>query len=78
MTDSGRRLKTLGRGLPTGMLESEEFFHKRENASRQIAMRLGPIVELETTNLSPEEICNSAWSLLAPNLTGSGRLPKAM
>jgi thymidylate kinase len=50
------------------MLESEEFFHKRENASRQLAMSLGPVVELNTTNLSPEEMCKSAWSLLAPEL----------
>ena len=48
------------------MLESEEFFHKRENACRRLAMRLGPLVELDTTNLSPEEMCNSAWSLVAP------------
>ena len=50
------------------MLESEEFFHKRENASRRLAMSLGPVVELDTTNLTPEEMCNSAWSLLAPKL----------
>ena len=50
------------------MLESEEFFHKRENASRRFAMSLGPVVELDTTNLSPQEMCNSAWSLLAPKL----------
>ena len=50
------------------MIESKEFFHKRENASRRLAMRLGPVVELDTTNLSPEEMCNSAWSLLASNL----------
>jgi len=62
------------RSLASGMLtpvarrmrESEEFFQKRENASRRLAMRLGPVVELDTTNLSPEELCNSAWSLLAP------------
>ena len=50
------------------MLESEEFFHKRENACRQFAMRLGPVMELDTTNLSPEEMCNCAWSLLEPKL----------
>jgi len=50
------------------MLESKEFFHKRENACRQFAMRLGPVMELDTTNLSPEEMCNCAWSLLAPKL----------
>jgi thymidylate kinase len=51
------------------MLESEKFFHERENASRRLAMTLGPVVELDTTNLSPEEMCNSAWSLLAPKLS---------
>ena len=62
------------RSLKSGMLtpvarktlESEEFFRKRENASRRLAMSLGPVVELDTTNLSPKEMCNSAWSLLAP------------
>jgi thymidylate kinase len=58
------------------MLESEEFFHRRENACRRMSTRLGPIVELDTTNLSPEEMCDFAWSLLVPNLTGSGMLPK--
>jgi len=64
------------RSLKSGMLtpvarkilESEEFFHKRENSSRRLAMGLGPVVELDTTNLSPEEMCNSSWSLLAPKL----------
>jgi thymidylate kinase len=50
------------------MLESEEFFYKRENASRRITMSLSPVVELDTTNLSLEDMCNSAWSLLAPKL----------
>lgn len=50
------------------MLQSEEFFQRRENASRRLAMRLGPVVELDTTNLSPEEMRISAWSLLAPTL----------
>ena len=50
------------------MVESKEFFHKRENACRRLAMRLGPVVELDTTNLSPEEMHNTAWSLLAPKL----------
>src|SRR5256714_2652880 len=50
------------------MLESEEFFDKRQNACRRLAMRPGPVVELDTTNLSPEEMRNSAWSLLAPKL----------
>jgi len=50
------------------MVESEEFFRKRENASRGLSKRLGPVLELDTTNLSIEEMCNSAWSLLAPKL----------
>jgi len=50
------------------MLESEEFFHRRENACRRLLMGLGPVLELDTTNLSPEEMCNSAWSLVAPKL----------
>ena len=50
------------------MIESKEFFQKREDACRRLAMRLGPVVELDTTNLSPEEMRNSAWSLLAPKL----------
>ena len=50
------------------IIESEEFFQKRQDASRRIAMRLGPVVELDTTSLWPEEMCNSAWSLLAPKL----------
>lgn len=51
------------------MLESEESFNKRENASRRMAMSLGPVLELDTTNLSPEEMRSSAWSLLAPKLS---------
>jgi len=54
--------------LARRMSESEEFFYKRENASRRLSMRLGPVVELDTTNLSPEEMRNSAWSLVAPKL----------
>jgi thymidylate kinase len=50
------------------MVESKEFFHKRENACRRLAMRLGPVIELDTTNLSPEEMHDTAWSLLAPKL----------
>jgi thymidylate kinase len=50
------------------MVESEEFFHRRENACRQMSMRLGPVAEFDTTNLSSEEMCNSIWSLLASKL----------
>jgi thymidylate kinase len=50
------------------MVESEEFFHNRENACRRWAKTLGPVVELDTTNLSLEEMHSSAWSLVAPKL----------
>lgn len=63
-----KRSRESGKLTPVArrMIESEEFFHKRQDASRRCAMRLGPVVELDTTNLSPGEMCNSAWSLLAP------------
>ena len=75
-THAVARARINNRSLKSGMLtpvarkivESEEFFHKREDASRRLAMRLGPVVELDTTNLSPEEMCSSSWSLLAPKL----------
>jgi thymidylate kinase len=64
------------RSLTSGMLtpvaqmmrESEELFHRRESAARRLAMSLGPVVELDTTNLSREKMCDSVWSLLAPEL----------
>jgi len=57
--------------MPTAqrMVESKDFFQKRENACRQLATRLGPVVELDTTKLSPEEMHETAWSLLAPRLS---------
>ena len=65
-----KRSLESGKLTPVGrrMLESKELFYKRQDASRRWAMRLGPVVELNTTNLSPEEMHNSAWSLLAPKL----------
>jgi thymidylate kinase len=63
-----KRSRESGKLTPVArrMLESEEFFHKRQDASRRWALRLGQVVELDTTNLSPEEMRNSAWSLLVP------------
>ncbi len=65
-----KRSRESGKLTPVGrrMLESKEFFYKRQDASRRWAMRLGPVVELNTTNLSPEEMHNSALSLLVPKL----------
>lgn len=64
------RSLTSGKLTPMArrVLESEEFFQQRQDVSRRIAMSLGPVVELDTTNLSLEEMRNSAWSLLAPKL----------
>jgi thymidylate kinase len=50
------------------MLDSEDFFYKRQDVSRRWAMSLGPVVELDTTHLSPEAMRNSAWSLIAGQL----------
>lgn len=50
------------------MIESKEFFQKREDACRRIATRLGPMVELDTTSLTFEEMGESVWSLVAPKL----------
>ncbi|MGI8890081.1 MAG: hypothetical protein ACR2G0_04775 [Chthoniobacterales bacterium] len=65
-----RRSLELGKLTPVAsrILESHEFFHRREDASRRIAMSLGPVTELDTTNLSLEEMGDSAWSLLASQL----------
>ena len=65
-----KRSLESGKLTPVGrrMLESKELFDKRQVACRRWAMRLGPVVELNTTNLSPEEMHNSAWSLLVPKL----------
>ena len=75
-THAVAKARINNRSLKSGMLtpvarkilESEEFFDKRENASRRFAMSLGPVVELDTTNLSPQEMCNAAWSLSALKL----------
>lgn len=66
---SRRSLKS-GKLTPVArrILESEEFFRRREDASRRIAMSLNSVVELDTTNIPLEEMGNSAWSLLASKL----------
>src|SRR5689334_6473740 len=66
-----KRSLESGKLTPVGrrMLESKEFFDKRQDASRRWAMSLGPMVELNTTNLLPEEMHKAAWSLLAPKLS---------
>ena len=63
-----KRSRESGKLTPVArrMLKSEEFFYKRQDTSRRWAMRLGPVLELDTTKLSPEAMFNSAWALLAP------------
>jgi thymidylate kinase len=65
-----KRSRESGKLTPVArrILESEEFFHNRQDACRRWVMELGPVVELDTTNLSPEEMHNSAWELLAHKL----------
>jgi hypothetical protein len=50
------------------MQESEKFFRERENVARSFAAGLAPVLELDTSDLSIEEMCRSAWALLAPRL----------
>jgi dTMP kinase len=50
------------------VLESAEFFHKREAALRRHASRLGPLVELDTTGLSADEMCRAARALVGQRL----------
>ncbi len=59
-TRINRRLLQTNQLTPVAKmtLESEELFRKREDASRRIALSLGPLMELDTTNLSPAEMCD--------------------
>jgi thymidylate kinase len=50
------------------VLESAEFFRQREAALRRHACRLGPLVEMDTTALSTDEMCHSAWTLVGQRL----------
>lgn len=50
------------------MLESQDLFRGRNEACRRWSAKLSPVVELDTTHLSSEQMCDAAWSLLAPAL----------
>jgi thymidylate kinase len=65
-----KRLSESGKLTPVSrkILQSSDFFYQRQDASRRWATRVGPVIGLDTTNLSSEEMCNSAWSLLASKL----------
>jgi len=64
------RSETSGKLTPVAqrILESSEFFQERQTISRRIAMTLGPLVELDTSRLTVQEMCKSAWSVVAPAL----------
>lgn len=51
------------------VLESRTFFERRESGLRQWAAKLGPVVEMSTTGLALEEMCDAAWSRLLPRLS---------
>jgi hypothetical protein len=46
------------------VLESPEFFHRREEALRRQAAKRGPLVELETTQLTVAAMCRAAATLV--------------
>jgi thymidylate kinase len=46
------------------VLESRDFFDRRERALRHQARKRGPVVELDTTRLSPAEMCQEAIALV--------------
>ena len=46
------------------VLESQEFFHRREQALRHQARKRGPLVELDTTRLNLPEMCQAASLLV--------------
>jgi thymidylate kinase len=46
------------------VLESPEFFHRREEALRRQAAKRGPLVELDTTELSVTEMCQATAALV--------------
>ena len=50
-------------------LESEDLFRSRNEACRRWSARLSPVVELDTTSLSSEQMCDAARSLLKPALS---------
>lgn len=46
------------------VLDSEEFFLRRQDALRSQAARLGPVRELDTTDLSVAAMGEAAWALV--------------
>jgi thymidylate kinase len=52
--------------------DSVHYFDRYRRAILQQATRLGPAEELDTTRLSAEEGCRSAWGLVARRLEPSG------
>lgn len=46
-------------------LASKAFFTRREAALRRYSARFGPLVELDTTEMPKDQMCEAAWSLVA-------------
>jgi thymidylate kinase len=66
------RARTARSGVVTPVerqaLQSAAFSRRREAALRRHAGRLGPLLELDTTRLSTEEMCRAAEALVAQRL----------
>lgn len=62
-----RRHGQTGKMTPVAQrtLESAQLFRKREKASIRIAGSLGPLVCLDTSELSIDQMCAEAWAVIA-------------
>jgi thymidylate kinase len=49
-------------------LDSPEFFVRRESSLRHHAARIGPVVEMDTTDLAIDDAGRAAWRLIASAL----------
>ena len=52
------------------VLESGDFYLKRESALRRQTARLAPMVEIDTTGLAADELGHRAWTLVTRLLAG--------
>lgn len=63
-----RRLPEDLTRVQQAVLDSPEFFHDRQASLRAQAARLGPMLELDSTELNEADMCRAAWSLVAAAL----------
>jgi thymidylate kinase len=49
-------------------LTSPEFFYRREAALRRYASLAGPVVDIDTSSLDPDEMCRTAWRTVRTHL----------